>query len=320
MEYLEEHRSWSTCREQRLFAVFEIHSLLSKHPSRKKCSSSDPCIFCLLSSTKSVSIYLVTRWKYTQSHIFISPCRTGPSQLQNWRIKRFSRFLKLCAWLSDILKNFFLPHTPKPSMFCPFFASSNVSSGLIHEALHRFNGCAKIWSAPGRWFLHANNAFSTKNVYKAAETSNNFTPLRLKSYSYVKISLNRADLRFYLVGTVHYTVTPVRQRHTSILKRGAARKVVLSATGIEGIALVWTRGMRKRTVHFVGSIRAVDFAVAFLQYRYASTLVSGALVQIVVRSARDRAIDFVRAISAYRKMIRKMNSKIETVKNSTKKS
>ena len=33
--------------------------------------------------------------------------------------------------------------------FVSFFASSNVSSGLIREALHRFNSCAKIWSAPG---------------------------------------------------------------------------------------------------------------------------------------------------------------------------
>ena len=39
------------------------------------------------------------------------------------------------------------------SMLCLFFASSNVSFGLIREALHRFNGCAKIWSAPGTLIL-----------------------------------------------------------------------------------------------------------------------------------------------------------------------
>ena len=54
MEYDQEHRSWSTCREQRLLAVFEIHSFLSEHALRKNCSFSDLCLFCLLSSTKSV--------------------------------------------------------------------------------------------------------------------------------------------------------------------------------------------------------------------------------------------------------------------------
>ena len=49
-----------------------------KAPFAKKCSSSDLCIFCLLSSTKSVPMYLVTCWKYKQIHIFISPCRNGP--------------------------------------------------------------------------------------------------------------------------------------------------------------------------------------------------------------------------------------------------
>ena len=52
--------------------------------------------FCLLSSTKSVPMYLLTCWKYKQSHIFISPCRNDPRQLKNCRTKRFSRFL-LCA-------------------------------------------------------------------------------------------------------------------------------------------------------------------------------------------------------------------------------
>ena len=92
MEYQEEHRSWSTCREQRLFAVFKIYSFLSKHPLRKQCSSSDLCIFCLLSSTESVPMCLLTCWKYKQSHIFISPCRNDPSQLSNCRTKRFNGF------------------------------------------------------------------------------------------------------------------------------------------------------------------------------------------------------------------------------------
>ena len=90
MKYDEEHRSWSTCREYRLFAVFERYSLLPKHPSRKECSFSDLCIFCLLSSTKSVLMYLLTCWKYKyKSHIFISPCRNDQPQLQNCRTKRF---------------------------------------------------------------------------------------------------------------------------------------------------------------------------------------------------------------------------------------
>ena len=74
----------------------EIYSFLSKHPLRKTCSSSDLCIFCLLSSTKSVPMYLVTCWEYKQSHIFISPCRNDPSQLQNCKTKRFFTVLELC--------------------------------------------------------------------------------------------------------------------------------------------------------------------------------------------------------------------------------
>ena len=45
--------------------------------------------------------------------------------------------------------HFFLSHTSKQSTFCLFFASSNVSFGSMREVLHRFNGCAKIWSTPG---------------------------------------------------------------------------------------------------------------------------------------------------------------------------
>ena len=58
-------------------------------PSAKKFSFSDLCRFCLLSSTKSVPMYLVTCWKYKQSHILISPCRYDPAQLQNCRTRRF---------------------------------------------------------------------------------------------------------------------------------------------------------------------------------------------------------------------------------------
>ena len=125
-----------------------------KAPFAKKCSSFDLCIFCLLSSTKSVPMYLVTCWKYKQSHIFISPCRNDPSQLQNCRTRRFFTVFEtlLVTWRQreEILSPTH-PHTPKQSVFCLVFASSNVSFGLIREALHRFNGCAQIWSAPGKW-------------------------------------------------------------------------------------------------------------------------------------------------------------------------
>ena len=71
----------------------------------------------------------------------------------------FSRFLGLCLWLGDNVKKFSPthPHTPKQSMFCLFSASSNVSFGLVHETMHRFNGCAKIWSAPGKQHLDESN-------------------------------------------------------------------------------------------------------------------------------------------------------------------
>ena len=101
-------------------------------------------------------MYLITCWKYKQSHIFISPCPNNPSQLQNCRTKRFFTVFgtSLVTWRQrkEILSPTH-PHTPRQGMFCLFFASSNVSFGLIHETLHRFNGCAKIWSAPGI-FVH----------------------------------------------------------------------------------------------------------------------------------------------------------------------
>ena len=81
------HLSWTAfirCIWNTLFTV--------KAPFAKKCSSSDLCILCLLSSPKSVPMYLVTCWKYKQSHIPISPCRNEPSQLQNCRTKIFTVF------------------------------------------------------------------------------------------------------------------------------------------------------------------------------------------------------------------------------------
>ena len=79
-----EHLPWTAfirCLWKILFPI--------KASFAKKCSFSDLCIFCLLSSTKSVPMYLITCWEYKQSDIFISPCRNDPSQLQNCRIKRF---------------------------------------------------------------------------------------------------------------------------------------------------------------------------------------------------------------------------------------
>ena len=88
-----EHLPWTAF----IGCIWNILSLI-KAPLAKKCSSSDLCIFGLLSSTKSVPMYLVTCWKYKQSHIFISPCRNDPSQLQNCRTKRFFHgFLGLWA-------------------------------------------------------------------------------------------------------------------------------------------------------------------------------------------------------------------------------
>ena len=122
-------------------------------------------------------------------HLIVSKWPIPTPKLKDNEI--FHGFWDFARNLATTWRNSFSCTSQKQRMFCHFFASSNVSSDLIHEALHRFNGWAKIWSAPGRWFLHANNALSTKNVYKTAETSNNFAPLRLKSYFSVKISLNR---------------------------------------------------------------------------------------------------------------------------------
>ena len=139
MEYHQEHWSWSTCREQRLFAVFEIYSFLSKHPSRKKCFSSDLCIFCLLSSTKSVPMYLVPCWKNKQSHIFILPCRNDPSQLQNCRTKRvFHGFWDFACDSATMWRNS-SSRTPKTEyVFTPQNKSNVMSLFRVLECFIRF--------------------------------------------------------------------------------------------------------------------------------------------------------------------------------------
>ena len=126
-----------------------------KAPFAKKCSSSNLCIFCLLSSTKAVLMCLVTCWKYKQRDTFISPCRHDPSQLQNCRTKRFLTVfgtLRVTWWQHEEVPSPTHPHTPKQGVFWLFFASSNFSFGLKRDALHGFNGCARIWFAPGTLF------------------------------------------------------------------------------------------------------------------------------------------------------------------------
>ena len=93
---------------------------LSKHPSRQKCSSSDLCIFCLLSSTKWVPMYLVTCWKNKQSHIFISPCRNDHPQLQNCRQWDFSRFLGLLLVTWRQREEILSPAHPRTKYVCLF--------------------------------------------------------------------------------------------------------------------------------------------------------------------------------------------------------
>ena len=79
-----EHLSWTAFIRCIWNTLFSIKALFAK-----KCSFADLCISCLLSSTKSVPMYLITCWTYKQSHIFISSCRNDPFQLQNCRTKRF---------------------------------------------------------------------------------------------------------------------------------------------------------------------------------------------------------------------------------------
>ena len=79
-----EHLSWTAFIRCVWIILFPITA-----PFAKKILLFWSFHFCLLSSTNSVPMYLVTCWKYKQSHIFISPCRNEPSQLQNCRTKRF---------------------------------------------------------------------------------------------------------------------------------------------------------------------------------------------------------------------------------------
>ena len=128
MEYHEEHRSWSICRELRLFAVFERYSFLSKHPFAKKCSFSDLCIF-LSASFHKISPNVSRNMLKIQSSIFIPPCRNDPSQLQNRKKKRFFTVFGtlLVTWrqrkgiLSPAHPKTVCSHTPKQSVFCLFF-------------------------------------------------------------------------------------------------------------------------------------------------------------------------------------------------------
>ena len=78
MEYDEEHWSWSTCREQRLFAVLGRRSFLSNTLRQKNAPLLILAFFVLFSSTKSVPMCLVTCWKYKPSLIFISSRRNEP--------------------------------------------------------------------------------------------------------------------------------------------------------------------------------------------------------------------------------------------------
>ena len=114
MEYHEEHWSWSTCREQCLFAAFGIYSFLSKHLSRKTCSFSDLCIivcFLLQNQFQCISWHAenTNRVIFSSYHVEMTHlnCKTvGPRDF--WRI------LGLCLLLGDDVKKFFLPHTHTP--------------------------------------------------------------------------------------------------------------------------------------------------------------------------------------------------------------
>ena len=134
----------------------------------KQCSFSDLCIFRLLSSTKSVPMYLVTCWKYKQSHIFISPCRNDPFQLQNCRTTNiFSRFFGTwaCNLATTWRNSFFSPPPPNRVCFVILFASSNFSFDLIREALHRSNNCVKICSAFGTCSVDS-KSINTRTLHK----------------------------------------------------------------------------------------------------------------------------------------------------------
>ena len=103
-----EHLPWTAFIRCVWNTIFPI-----KAPFAKKCFFSDLCIFCLLSSTKSVLMHFVACWKHKQSHIFLSPCRNGPSQLQNCRTKRFLTVFGtlLVTWRQR--QEFFSPAHPR---------------------------------------------------------------------------------------------------------------------------------------------------------------------------------------------------------------
>ena len=123
-----EHLPWTAFTRCIWNTLFPI-----KAPFAKKCSFSDLCIFCLLSSTNSVPMYLVTCWKYKESHIFISPCRNDPSQLRNCRTRRFFTVFRTLHVTWRQRKEILSPTPPPPPkqgnvftpqnkvMFCLFF-------------------------------------------------------------------------------------------------------------------------------------------------------------------------------------------------------
>ena len=80
-------------------------------------------------------------------HLTMSKWPISTAKLQDKEI--FHGFWDFAYNLASSWRNSF-PHTPthphtlKQSIFCLFYASSNVSLGLVREALHCFNICAKI--------------------------------------------------------------------------------------------------------------------------------------------------------------------------------
>ena len=106
-----------------VYSLYLKYTLSCHSTLREKCSFSDSCSFCLLYSTTSAPMCLVTCWKYKQSHIIISPCRNDPSRLQNCRTKRFFTVFGTLrvTWRQrrEILSPTH-PHTPKQRMFSLF--------------------------------------------------------------------------------------------------------------------------------------------------------------------------------------------------------
>ena len=87
---------------------------------------------------------LVTFWKYKQSHIFISPCRNDPSQLQNCRTKNFHGFwdfaryvAKICQFLSAVIFLWTLDFSPISltlSMMFPVNVQKNHPSCFFNQS------------------------------------------------------------------------------------------------------------------------------------------------------------------------------------------